>query len=282
MSGNAFLQVSNCAGNNCCVCVPQDQLAVYEYCGAYKGSIEPGCSFIGIDCCGYCITTRAVSNRVMENVTKCETKTKDNVFVRLEVCVQQQPMQTDVRSAIYKLRNPFGQIDSFVGDVVRAQVPKMNLDEVFSNKDAIATAVEDKIRDKMDDFGWRILQCLVTSVEPDNGVKEAMNAVEAARRHKMAAETKAEADKFVLIKSASAEAESKALQGQGIARQRAAIVQGLRDSIGAKEDMDPMRVSELLLITQYFDTLEKMASGKASVVFVPQSGGSKTGKKALV
>ena len=117
-------------------------------------------------------------------------------------------------------------------------------------------------------------------MEPDLGVKEAMNAVEAARRHRMASETKAEADKFVSIKAASAEAESKALQGQGIARQRAAIVQGLKDSIGATEEMDPMRISELLLITQYFDTLEKMAGGKASVVFVP--GSAKGGKKALV
>ena len=147
--------------------------------------------------------------------------------------------------------------------------------KVFSNKDAIAAAVKDKIDDKMEDFGWRILQCLVVNVDPDQGVKNAMNAIESARRHKTAAETKAEADKFVLIRNASAEAESKALQGQGIARQRAAIVQGLRDSIGTKESMDPERVSELLLITQYFDTLEKMASNKGQTIFIPHnSGGS--------
>jgi len=210
----------------------------------------------------------------MENTTICETKTSDNVFVRVDVAVQQQPMTNRVNDAIYKLRNPLQQIDSYVGDVVRAQVPQMTLDEVFSNKDAIAAAVKDKIDDKMEEFGWRILQCLVVNVDPDQGVKNAMNAIESARRHKDAAETTAEADKFVLIRNANAEAESKALQGQGIARQRAAIVQGLRDSIGASEAMDPERVSELLLITQYFDTLEKMSSNKGQTIFVPHHAGS--------
>jgi len=273
MSGNVYMTVSNCCGTNCCVCVPQDQLAVYEMCGAYKGQLQPGCQFLGCDVCSYCLTTRAISTRVMENTTVCETKTSDNVFVRVDVAVQQQPMTNKVNDAIYKLRNPLAQIDSYVGDVVRAQVPQMTLDEVFSNKDAIAAAVKDKIDDKMEEFGWRILQCLVVNVDPDQGVKNAMNAIESARRHKDAAETKAEADKFVLIRNASAEAESKALQGQGIARQRAAIVQGLRDSIGAAEAMDPERVSELLLITQYFDTLEKMATNKGQVIFVPHNGG---------
>jgi regulator of protease activity HflC (stomatin/prohibitin superfamily) len=150
----------------------------------------------------------------------------------------------------------------------------MELDEVFANKDAIASAVTEKIKEKMESFGWRILQALVTGIDPDNGVKNAMNAVESANRDRAAAQTRAEANKFVLVKAAEAEAESKALQGQGIARQRAAIVQGLRDSIGQTgEELDPEKVSELLLITQYFDTLEKMASSRGQVIFVPHSEG---------
>lgn len=257
------------------MCVPQDQLAVYEKCGKFNGRLTPGMSCLGLDVCGQCITTRAVSSRVMENTIKCETKTRDNVFIKIDVAIQQQPKEDTVEDSIYRLRNPLAQIDSYVQDVVRAHVPKMELDEVFANKDAIAQAVTEKIRDKMESFGWKILQALVTGVDPDQGVKNAMNAVEAANRDRTAAQTRAEANKFVLVKAAEAEAESKALQGQGIARQRAAIVQGLKDSIGQSgEELDPAKVSELLLITQYFDTLEKMASSRGQVIFVPHSEGS--------
>lgn len=270
----AYQNVSNVCGSNCFVCVPQDQLAVYEECGQYKGQIAPGMKFLGLDCCQICITTRAVSNRVTENTITCETKTKDNVFCQIQVAVQQQPKNDNIQAAIYRLKDPMAQIDSYVQDVVRAHVPKMELDEVFANKDAIALAVTDKITTKMESYGWRILQCLVTGVDPDSGVKAAMNAVEAANRDRNAAETRAEGQKIVQVKAAEAKAESTALQGQGIARQRAAIVQGLKDSIGASgEALDPEKVSELLLITQYFDTLEKMASNKGQVVFVPHTEG---------
>jgi len=264
----------NCGGNNCCVCVPQDQLAVYERCGEYQGQIAPGMKFIGFDCCGQCIRTRVVSNRVTENAVQCESKTSDNVFVQVTIAIQQQPMPDRVREAIYRLRDPNAQIDAYVQSVVRGKVPEMTLDEMFANKDALGSEVSAKLKDKMDDYGWRIMQALVTDVEPDAGVKKAMNAIESAVRARTSAETQAKAAKFVKVKAAEAQAESKALQGQGIARQRAAIVQGLKDSVGGGEGLDPAKVSEMLLITQYFDCLEKMSGNRAQVVFIPQDGGS--------
>lgn len=270
----AYTQVNGCCGSNCIVCVPQDQWAVHEKCGAYQGQLKPGMTCLGLDCCGQCITTKAVSSRILENTIKCETKTLDNVFISVEVAIQQTPKTDALLESIYRLRDPLAQIDSYVQDVVRAHVPKMALDEVFSNKDSISHAVMEKIKGKMGEFGWTILQCLVTGVDPDAGVKNAMNAVESANRDRVAAQTRAEAQKFVLVKAAEAEAESKALQGQGIARQRAAIVQGLKDSIGVTgEELDAEKVSELLLITQYFDTLEKMASSRGQVIFVPHTEG---------
>lgn len=217
--------------------------------------------------------------RINEQVTRCDTKTKDNVFVRIDCAVQCQPRPDRIRDAIYKLRNPVQQIDSFVGDVVRAHVPKMDLDEVFSNKDSIADAVSEKLTERMREFGYSILQALVVNVEPDGKVKASMNAMETARRMRVASETKANADHFVVVKKAEADAESKALQGQGIARQRAAICQGLKDSIGmgagaGEGSIDPDRISELLLVTQYFDALEKMADQKGTKIFIPHSIGA--------
>jgi regulator of protease activity HflC (stomatin/prohibitin superfamily) len=261
-----------CGLGNCCLCVPQDEVAVWECLGEFKGIVQPGLHLLGFDVCGMCISTRSISTRVNQQITICETKTKDNVFVRVDCAVQCEPKKDKIKDAIYKLRSPVDQIDSYVGDVVRARIPQMNLDDVFINKDAIAEAVEDVLEAKMDDFGFTIIEALLINVEPDARVKQSMNAMETAKRTRIAQQTKAEADKYVLIQAAQAEAESKALQGQGIARQRAAICQGLQDSIGlggGKDSAD--RVSELLLITQYFDTLEKMADNTGSKIFIPHS-----------
>jgi regulator of protease activity HflC (stomatin/prohibitin superfamily) len=258
----------------CCVCMPADQIGVWECCQEYKGIVEPGCRILGCNCCGACITIRAVSTRVVENQCMCETKTRDNVFVQITAAVQMQPNLRNVRDAIYKLNDPTQQVTSYVADVVRAEVPKMTLDQVFENKDAIALAVATKITEKMGKFGYNILQALVTNVEPDSKVKQALNNVEAANKDRTAQETKAKAAHFVAVKKAEAEAESKALQGQGIAKQRAAIVDGLRESIGFSEGEGAAKqVSELLLVTQYFDTLEKISEGKSSTIFIPHSVG---------
>jgi len=257
---------------SCWVCMPPDQIGAWEMCGQFKGVVHPGCHYLGCNACGACISIRAVSTRVVENACSCETKTKDNVFVKVTCAVQQRPIPAHVNDALYKLNDPTQQIESYVSDVVRAEVPKMTLDQVFENKDAIADAVNSKIKHNMKTFGYDILQALVVNVEPDANVKQSMNNVEAANKERVAQETHARAQHFVAVKKAEAEAESKALQGEGIAKQRAAIVDGLRESIGIKEN-NSKRVSELLLVTQYFDTLEKLAQNKNSTIFIPHSVG---------
>lgn len=258
-------------GKQCCcfVCLYQDQLGVAEFCGKYHSELKPGCQYVGFDICGICVGSRVVSSRVCQNITDCTTKTKDNVFVKVSVAVQQQPRMERIQDCLYKLRNPGQQVDSYVTDVVRSEVPKMTLDEVFSEKDNIAKGVNESLTSHMDEYGWEILSSLVTHVDiKDLGVKQSMNQMEASKRNKVAAEVKAATAKNVMVKRAEGDAEAKALQGEGISRQRSAIVQGLKDSVGL---VDPDEVSELLLMTQYFDTLETISSRKGNTIFIPHS-----------
>lgn len=224
--------------------------------------------------CGLCYNTRSISTRVQESRVRCETKTLDDVFLTVDIAVQTEIIQKKAKEAIYKLNNPEIQIDSYVSSVVRGQVPKLKLDEVFISKDMIAQAVKSELVHHMEEFGYCIHSVLVTDIDPDAKVKLAMNEINAAKRLREAATDKAEAAKIMQVKAAEADAESKFLQGQGIARQRAAIVEGLRSSLGGDEkDMDVVKVRELLLITQYFDTLEKMSHGNATTIFMPHTVG---------
>ncbi|MFA6603558.1 MAG: SPFH domain-containing protein [Patescibacteria group bacterium] len=208
-----------------------------------------------------------------------ETKTQDNVFVKVIVAVQYYVLEDRVYQAYYKLRDATKQITSFVYDVVRARVPKMKLDDVFEKKDEIADAVKTELAEIMDDFGYGILKAPVTDIDPDAKVKTAMNEINAAQRERVAAAEKGEAEKILQVKKAEAEAESKKLQGEGIANQRKAIVNGLRESVEAfTQSVDGTTakdVMQLVLMTQYFDTLKDIgASAKTSAVFVPHSPGA--------
>lgn len=203
-----------------------------------------------------------------------ETKTKDNVFVKVNVAVQVEVVAEKAYEAIYRLTNPSGQIDSYVSDVVRGQVPAMKLDDLFESKDEIAQAVKERLSKSMGEYGYLIHQVLVTDLRPDEKVRSAMNEIDANRRLRVAAGEKAEADKVLKIKAAEADAESKFLQGQGVARQRTAIVEGLKHAVGGGAEMDQKTVQELLLITQYFDTLERLANGQATTVFMPHTVGN--------
>jgi len=217
-----------------------------------------------------------VNLRVKQLDVKVETKTKDNVFVNIIVAVQYYVLEEKVYEAFYKLDNAEGQITSFIFDVVRAQVPAMNLDDVFEKKDEVAIAVKRELSEMMDDFGYGIIKALVTDVDPDNKVKEAMNEINAAQRMRVAATEKGEAEKILRVKSAEAEAQSKALQGKGIADQRKAIVEGLRDSVGEFQKSIPGTsandVMNLVLVTQYFDTLKDIgASASTNTILIPHS-----------
>jgi len=217
-----------------------------------------------------------VSLRIQELDVKCETKTQDNVFVTVYVSVQYHVITESVYDAFYKLTNPRQQITAYIGNVVRSTVPRIKLDHVFESKDEIDHAVKDELEKVMTTFGYSIVQALVTDIDPDPRVKASMNEINAAQRNRMAAADQAEAQKILTVKAAEAEAESKYLAGLGIARQRKAIVDGLKDSVVAFSETvsgtTPKDVMDLLLINQYFDTLKEIgAHGKATTIFIPHS-----------
>lgn len=220
-----------------------------------------------------------VNLRVLPLDVKVETKTRDNVFVTVLVSVQYFVLEDKVYEAFYKLSDVEKQVTSFVFDVVRAKVPQISLDDVFEKKDEIADAVKAELENLMDDFGYGILKALVADIDPDAKVKEAMNEINAAQRLKVASLEKGEADKILKVKSAEAEAESKALQGKGIANQRKAIIDGLRESMTdfktSIPDTSSRDVMNLVLMTQYFDTLKDIgANSKSNTVLIPHSPGS--------
>jgi regulator of protease activity HflC (stomatin/prohibitin superfamily) len=219
-----------------------------------------------------------LSLRIQQLDVKIETKTKDNVFVNVIVSVQYYVLPSKVVEAFYKLQDPQGQITSFVFDTVRARVPSLILDDLFEKKDEIAQAVKSELDNVMDDFGYGIVKALVTDIDPDAKVKTSMNEINAAQRLREAAIQQAEADKIRVVKAAEGEAESKALQGQGIANQRKAIIDGLKESVqNFNKSIDGTSaedVMNLVLMTQYFDTLKEIGmSGRSNTIMIPHSPG---------
>ena len=215
-----------------------------------------------------------VSLKIQQLDVLVETKTKDDVFVRLKVSVQYLVLREKVFDAFYRLENPHDQITSYVFDVVRAEVPKMKLDEVFERKDDIAVAIKSELEEAMNDYGFGIVKALVTDIDPDVTVKEAMNRINAAEREKTAAEYEAEAERIRIVAKAKAEAESKRLQGQGIADQRREIAKGIEDSVEAlnKVGINSQEASALIVVTQHYDTLQAMGeTSKSSLILLPNS-----------
>jgi len=276
MAGQQRSEAGCLPGTNCCVTVPQDKLYAVENFGSFSRIVGSGLNIVGPDCLGCCITFRSISKRVEQNDVFVETKTKDNVFVLVKVSVQQQVIPEQAESAIYKLANVSAQIDSYVSDVVRSQVPKMNLDDAFENKDAISLSIQDTLTKSMHEYGFQIIKALVTELKPSQEVMNSMNEINKQKRLRDAAQMAAEADKVRVVKKAEADCEAARLQGEGIAKQREAIVDGLKRSVtsGTSEVLSSDRISELLLITQYFETLKEIgANSKASSVFIPHSPG---------
>lgn len=203
-----------------------------------------------------------------------ETKTKDDVFVKLKVSVQYMVMKDSVYDAFYKLESPRAQITSYVFDVVRAEVPKMKLDEVFERKDDIAIAVKGELNEAMLDYGYDIIKTLVTDIDPDEQVKEAMNRINASEREKVAAEFEAEAERIKIVAKARAEAESKRLQGQGIADQRREIARGLEESVDVLNNVgiNSQEASALIVVTQHYDTLQSIGEETdTNLILLPNS-----------
>ena len=203
-----------------------------------------------------------------------ETKTLDDVFVRLKVSVQYMVIKQKVYDAFYKLDYPHEQITSYVFDVVRAEVPKMKLDDVFVKKDDIAIAVKSELNDAMVDYGYDIIKTLVTDIDPDSQVKAAMNRINAAEREKIAAQYEGDAARILIVEKAKAEAESKRLQGQGIADQRREIARGLEESVEVlnKVGINSQEASALIVVTQHYDTLQAIGEEtNSNLILLPNS-----------
>ena len=217
-----------------------------------------------------------VSLRVVQISLTMETKTKDNVFVTIPISVQHRVRPEKVYDAFYRLSDPTGQIKSYVEQVILGHVPGMTLDEVFASQSSIAAAVKQELDADMATFGFEIVNVLVTDIVPDEKVKSAMNDINAAQREQVAANARGEAEKILVVKKAEAEAESKALQGQGIANQRKAIIEGLQTSVEqfqkAVEGASSKEVMQLVLVTQYFDSLKSIGENdKTSTLFLSHS-----------
>jgi regulator of protease activity HflC (stomatin/prohibitin superfamily) len=215
-----------------------------------------------------------INLRIQQLDVVVETKTKDDVFVRLKVSVQFQVTRDKVYDAFYRLQNPHDQITSYVFDVVRAEVPKMKLDYVFEKKDDIAIAVKRELNEAMLDYGYDIIKTLVTDIDPDVQVKAAMNRINAAEREKTAAEYEAEAERIKIVAKARAEAESKRLQGQGIADQRREIARGLEESVDVLNNVgiNSQEASALIVVTQHYDTLQSIGEEtNSNLILLPNS-----------
>lgn len=223
--------------------------------------------------------------KIVQQDIEVETKTKDNVFVRTKVSVQYQIIREKVNDSYYKLSDPIAQIESYIFDVVRSEIPKLSLDEVFVNKDSVALAVKESLEDSMDDFGFMIIKTLITDIDPDEKVKASMNEINAAERMRDAALAKAEAEKISIVLQAEAQAESKRLQGLGMANQRKEIAAGLKSSI---EDLKSSGINNeevltILLITQHYDALEAMSkNSKSNTIMVPYSSSNVTGMREQI
>eukprot|EP00578_Thalassiosira_sp_NH16_P022107 CAMPEP_0181101552 /NCGR_PEP_ID=MMETSP1071-20121207/13820_1 /TAXON_ID=35127 /ORGANISM="Thalassiosira sp., Strain NH16" /LENGTH=287 /DNA_ID=CAMNT_0023184421 /DNA_START=102 /DNA_END=965 /DNA_ORIENTATION=+ len=253
--------MSEWLGCLCLQCISEKEVGVVEDLGQFKRLVGEGPS---------CIiwplqsVVGRLSLRVQQLDVLCETKTKDNVFVQVGVAVQYKVVTESAYDAWYRLTSPTSQIQSYVYDVIRSTVPRMELDEAFESKQDIAHAVLAQLQNVMKDYGYSIVNTLVTDMSPDSKVKASMNEINAARRLKEAASHQAEADKVRQVKAAEAEAEARYLSGLGVARQRKAIVQGLQASVsefsGEVAGAKPKDVMDILLLSQYFDTLSSVGA----------------------
>jgi len=265
-----------CDSGCCCIqCIRTQEIGVIEFLGEFKRLVSPGLSCI---CWPLESVVGQLSLRVQQLDVRCETKTKDNVFVSVGVAVQFRVVPESAYDAYYRLENPSSQIQSYVFDVVRSTLPRMELDDAFANKNQIASAIFDQRQDVMRDYGYEIIASLLVDISPDSKVKMSMNEINASKRLKAAASHKAEADKIKQVKAAEADAEAKYLSGIGVARQRKAIAEGLQSSVSEFSSeiagSTPKDVMDILLLTQYFDVLNTVGANSLILEHDPQIVGA--------
>ena len=251
--------------------VRQQTVVIIERFGKYQTTSGSGIHVrlpFGIDKIAARIQLRLLQSEII-----VETKTKDNVFVTLNVATQYRVNEQNVTDAYYKLMRPEAQIKSYIEDALRSSVPKLTLDELFEKKDEIALEVQHQVAEEMSTYGYIIVKTLITKVEPDAEVKQSMNEINAAQRKRVAAQELANADKIKIVTAAEAEAEKDHLHGVGIAQQRKAIVDGLAESIQELKDanvgMTEEQIMSILLTNQYLDTLNTFAAKGNQTLFLP-------------
>lgn len=253
--------------------VKQQTVAIIERFGKYQKTATSGIHIrvpLGID-----KIAERVQLRLLQSEIIVETKTKDNVFVTLNIATQYRVNENNVTDAYYKLIKPEAQIKSYIEDALRSSVPKLTLDELFEKKDEIALEVQHQVAEEMSTYGYIIVKTLITKVEPDAEVKQSMNEINAAQRKRVAAQELANADKIKIVTAAEAEAEKDRLHGVGIAQQRKAIVDGLADSIQELKDanvtLTEEQIMSILLTNQYLDTLNTFAINGNQTIFLPNN-----------
>ncbi len=257
--------------------IQQAHAGIIERFGKFNRVVDPGLhvKFPYID-----RLVALLSLKIDQNIITADTKTKDNVFVKVNIAVNYRVVSGREREAFYTLSDAKAQIQAYVLDVVRSKIPAMTLDEVFEKKDDVAQAVTHHLSELMQQYGFEIVSSLVVDVQPDPTVVAAMNEIQAQTRLQLAAQAKGEANKVLAVKAAEAEAESKALQGKGIADQRRAIVGGLNDSVASlasTAQTSPAEVLRTLLMTQYFDTIREIGiQSGAKVILLPHTPGAMT------
>ena len=251
--------------------VKQQTAAIIERFGKFVGIRQPG---LHLKIPLVDKIAGRMSLKILQLDVIVETKTKDDVFVKLKVSVQYKVVATSVYDAFYKLDYPQDQITSYVFDVIRAEVPKMKLDDVFEKKNDIANAVKGELNEAMTNYGYDIIKALVTDIDPDGQVKEAMNRINAAEREKVAAQYEGDAARILIVEKAKAEAESKRLQGQGIADQRREIARGLEESVDVLNGVgiNSQEASALIVVTQHYDTLQSIGENtNSNLILLPNS-----------
>ena len=249
----------------CCACITSSEAGIIEFCSKFDRTAPPGCVCIKYP---FESLSYTLSLRIQMMEIQCDTKTLDNVFCTVSVAVMYHVIREKCVDACYKLNDPRPQIRSYVLDVIRSTLPRMELDQAFASKDTIADSCEEQLTQLMGVYGYKIEAVLITDLEPDRIVKASMNDINASQRLRLAAAEKAEGEKILQVKAAEADADSKYLSGQGVARQRKAVVDGLRETVstfsGDVKGAKASDVLDLLLVTQYFDMMKDISNKSQS------------------
>lgn len=251
--------------------VPQQQAYIVERFGKFQSVM-----FAGIHMRIPFVDRIAMKTnmRVSQLNVKLETKTLDNVFVTVVASTQFRVNPENVATAYYELRDPAGQLRSYMEDALRSAIPALTLDDAFARKDDVAADVQKTVGNEMSRFGFTVVKTLITAIDPSPQVKHAMDSINAAQREKEATRQRAEAQRIQIETQAAAEAEKTRLQGEGQANYRREIANGIVDQIKSLQavGMNIGDVNNVVLFNQYLDVMRSLAeSDNAKTVVLPAS-----------